>query len=47
MGKRAAKPSIGNRLRELLDALGRFLNPPKPVPARVPVRKNPQLPDQR
>jgi hypothetical protein len=31
---------IFNRLRELLAELDRLLNPPRPVPVRVPVRSN-------
>jgi hypothetical protein len=36
-----SKPGMAQRLRELLDALGNLLNPPRPVPARVPVRTRP------
>ncbi len=31
------KRGITNRLRELLAELDRLLNPPRPVPARIPV----------
>lgn len=36
----AKKPQRGlsNRIRELLEALDRLLNPPKPIPVRVPSR---------
>jgi hypothetical protein len=40
MPKPGRKPNMGNRLRELLQNLGRLLNPPKAVPVRVPVRPN-------
>jgi hypothetical protein len=46
MGK-PNKPNIAARLRELLDELGRLLNPPKVVPARVPVRNRPIPPEPR
>jgi len=29
---------IGQRLRDLLTELDRLLNPPQPIPVRVPVR---------
>jgi hypothetical protein len=47
MGKSPRKPGIINRLRELIDDIGRLLNPPKVVPVRVPVRTRPRFPEQR
>jgi hypothetical protein len=47
MGKQTRKQSVANRLRGLLDDIGRLLNPPKVVPARVPVRNGPELPARR
>ncbi len=47
MGKQTRKQGMANRLRGLLEELGRLLNPPKVVPARVPVRSGPELPIKR
>ncbi len=47
MGKQRSQSGVFNRLRELLDELGRLLNPPKVVPARVPVRPRPRFPMER
>jgi hypothetical protein len=47
MGQQRNKPGIYDRLRELLESLGRLLNPPRPVPVRVPVRNRPRLPLER
>ncbi|GEM_PF-1055552 len=38
MPKKQKKPGIGDRLRDLLTQLDRLLNPPQPVPVRVPAR---------
>ncbi len=45
MGKKPRQSDIIRRLREQLEQLGRLLNPPKPVPARIPVRNRPRLPE--
>ena len=42
MAKQQNKMGILNRLREILAELDRLLNPPQPVPARVPVRTRPR-----
>jgi hypothetical protein len=41
MSKQQGKRGTNNRLRELLEELDRLLNPPRPIPVRVPapVRK--------
>jgi hypothetical protein len=41
MGKQP-KRGTSNRVRELLEALDRLLNPPKPVPVRIPVPVRPR-----
>ncbi len=46
MGKRN-KSGVVSRLRDLIEDLGRLLNPPKPVPVPVPVRKDPRIPNRR
>jgi hypothetical protein len=38
MGKAQKKRGIGQRLRDLLTELDRLLNPPQPIPVRVPAR---------
>jgi hypothetical protein len=43
MGKQRNKAGgIVERLRDILREIDRLLNPPQPVPARVPVRQRPR-----
>ncbi len=38
MAKQKKERSIGERLRDLLAELDRLLNPPQPIPVRIPAR---------
>lgn len=42
MAKQQKKRTFSERLRDFLTELDRLLNPPQPVPARVPVRGRPR-----
>ncbi len=42
MAKRQGRNGIVNRLRDILKEIDRLLNPPQPVPVRVPVRNRPR-----
>jgi hypothetical protein len=42
MGKQQGRGNFIGRLRDILKELERLLNPPQPVPARVPVRSRPR-----
>jgi hypothetical protein len=42
MARQQGKGGIIERLRDILREIDRLLNPPQPVPARVPVRNRPR-----
>lgn len=45
--KQGPLDKISNRLREIVDAVDRLLNPPQPKPVRVPVPARVPRPQER